>query len=137
LLFSVVWGGCSLLGLMLSRSSPHYTNRVLIASRVNCTQVRIEARLEAPIGTTKKGNKQLIRPKSNDASVLSPTFAGPMHTITYKKSNSNYCFNDFHILLAARSLFLAATLVGLIFLFTRNHFSEHHHTIAIHERNTR
>merc|ERR1712190_350990 len=85
----------------------------------------------------KKSNNQRLRPKSNYASVLSPTFAGPMHITAYSKINSKYCFKDLHIWLVVCSLFLAAALVGFIFLFTRNHFSEHHHAIAIHERNTR
>merc|ERR1719401_161651 len=122
---------------MLSRSSPHYTHRGHNTSRANRTQVRIEARLEAPTGATKEDNNQQIRPKSNYASVLNPTFAGPMHITAYSKINSKYCFKDLHMWLAACSLFLAAALVGFIFLFTRNHFSEHHHAIAIHERNTR
>merc|ERR1712226_1448157 len=78
-------------------------------------------------------NNQQMKTKSNICCVLKPTFASSMHMTTSPKNRIILLLQRRWHVLAARSFLLAATLVGLIFLFTRNDFSKHHHTIDFNE----
>merc|ERR1712203_1157386 len=50
---------------------------------------------DAVLDAHANGNNQLMKPKSNIACVLKPTFASPMHMGPSPKSSSKYCFSFF------------------------------------------